>query len=166
MLTSLLDDLPSLAPLYDVEDANESCLPSPSPSIQDPTSDDNVPHTSLAGLHKVYHLSRSVSQAGGRNLLQQIDKGDEFATVRAQYDVHYPFSSRADWQLANWLTCAPLPQSEVNSFLRLDYVCNLFCYCRLHLTLYQVKQNVPSFTSAQDLRNCIEGLPEVPRWSH
>lgn len=96
MLTSLLDDLPSLAPLYDVEDANESCLPFPSPSIQDLSSDDNAPHTLLAGLHKVYHLSHSVSWVGGWNLLQQINEGDEFATVQAQYDVHYPFSSHAD----------------------------------------------------------------------
>jgi hypothetical protein len=29
-----------------------------------------------------------------------------------------------------------------------------------------VRQNQPTFTSAQDLRNCIEELPHVPGWSH
>jgi hypothetical protein len=42
----------------------------------------------------------------------------------------------------------------------------LFITGIIHLTLYQVKQNMPSFTSAPDLRNRIECLPEVPRWSH
>jgi len=29
-----------------------------------------------------------------------------------------------------------------------------------------MEYNKPSFTSAQDLRNRIEGLPEVPRWMY
>jgi len=52
-----------------------------------------------------------------------IDQNDEFAHIRAnEVNVHYPFASRAEWQLAKWLGSAPLSQSEVNKFLHLDYV--------------------------------------------
>jgi hypothetical protein len=122
----ILDDLPSLSPLYDVEDANESSLPSELPSIPGLSSADHLSNPSLAGLRKEYHPSPSESSPGGLNLLQRIDVEDIFVDERERHDIHYPFASRADWQLANWLAASPLPQSEVNSFLRLDQVHHLF----------------------------------------
>jgi hypothetical protein len=125
-----LDELPPLSPLYDAEDASEtdkeasptSALPSTLPSILRPTADREAPHVSLAGLRKVYHPSPPRPFAGGQNLLQRIDADDIYADDRNMSSVHYPFASRAEWQLANWLAGASLSQSEINSFLKLDYV--------------------------------------------
>jgi hypothetical protein len=89
--------------------------------IVPPTTANAPPHVSLAGLWKIYHLNSSSIFSSGKNLLQQMDD-DAFAQIRVKYDVHYPFSCRADWQLAKWLTNSSLPRSEIDTFLRLDYV--------------------------------------------
>jgi len=115
----------------------------------------------------VYHPSSPRPYPGGQNLLQRIDANDIYANHRKESTVHYPFASRAEWQLANWLAGASLSQAEINSFLKLDYVSYLpRCIRETRLTLYQVSQNPPTITSAQDLRNRVEELPHVPRWQH
>jgi hypothetical protein len=81
-----------------------------------------MPHTSLAGLRKEYHPSHSVPVRVGKNLLQLVDDRDVYRAERAAFDVHYPFAGRTEWQLANWLSSAPIPQSAIDSFLKLDYV--------------------------------------------
>ena len=97
------------------------------------------PSSSIAGLQKVTHPSPSLCLPGGRNLLQVIDQDDQFTSARASGDVHYPFASCTEWQLAKWLASTALPQSEIDKFLHLDYVSNLFggvaCF---HSLLYQV----------------------------
>jgi hypothetical protein len=102
------------------------------------------------------------------NLLQQIEQNEhpDSVAARNEYDVHYPFASRADWQLGKWLASSPLPQAQINSFLRSEYVSPPDVLVVFHLNLRQAKQNKPSFSSAQQLRNRIECLPEVPIWSH
>ena len=56
-------------------------------------------------------------------MLQQMDD-DEFTAARHESgNIHYPFASQEERRLAYWLTHASLPQSEINSFLRLDWVC-------------------------------------------
>lgn len=169
------DDLPSLAPLHDAADIDSGSDatysdPSelPSPFIVPPTTADAPPQVSLAGLKKMFHPNHSSVLSAGKNLLQQMDD-DEYAPIRnsKQYDVHYPFVSRADWQLAKWLTNSSLPQSEIDAFLRLEYVSILFTHALIiHLTLVQVKQVKPSFSSAREIQSRIEGLPYVPGWSH
>src|ERR1700677_4638970 len=65
------------------------------------------PVVSLTGLHKEFHPSPSLHLPGGRNLLQQIDGSDWFASMRAsEADVHYPFASWPEWQLGKWLASA------------------------------------------------------------
>lgn len=162
------DDLPSLLPLCDAEDTNDTSQPETLPANLPPAVDDNVPRSSLVGLRKEYHPIRSASYTGGMNLLQQIDQNNELAAARKKHGVHYPFVSRADWQLGQWLATSPLPQAQITSFLRSEYVSTLGVLVQIHrdLNFYQIKQNKPSFSSAQDLRNRIELLPEVPRWSH
>ena len=90
------------------------------PSAHPPLSKAIYP--SLAGLDKVYHPSPSQAKNGGLNLLQKIDQHDPHAKARNNFDVHYPFVDHSEWQLAHWLASAPLPQSAINSFLKLDYV--------------------------------------------
>ena len=115
----------------------------------------------------MYHPLQSISYPGGLNILQQIDQTDTYVSERRTAGVHYPFTSCASWQLANWLSSTSLSQSEINGFLQLDYVSHSFQLClEICLILYQVRQNWPTFTSAQDVRNRIEELPHVPGWSH
>ena len=121
-LITLLDNIPSLIPLQDADNEESGPLPEP-PSNPPPTLDGSMPpNTSLAGLCKEYHPSRSRPVRVGRNLLQLIDERDTYRAERAAFDVHYPFAGRAEWQLADWLSSAPIPQSAINSFLKLDYV--------------------------------------------
>jgi len=122
LITFDLDNIPSLIPLQDADNEELGPLPEP-PSNPLPALDgDMPPNTSLAGLRKEYHPSRSRPVRVGRNLLQLIDERDDYRTERAAFDVHYPFAGHAEWQLANWLSSAPIPQSAINSFLKLDYV--------------------------------------------
>lgn len=92
--------------------------------FEPPTAADVPPAVSLAGLEKHYHPNRSNSLAGGQNWLQQMDQ-DQYAQFRQNFDVHYPFASEDEWKLAHWLTSSGLPQSQINSFLKLDYVSNM-----------------------------------------
>jgi len=114
-------------PVYDAAFYSEDPLtPPPSsdndlPSVVPPTTRDPFSQTSFAGIRKQYHPNRSASRHGGENLLQQMDN-DKYAEVREKFDIHYPFASRSEWQLVQWLTSSSLPQSEINTFLRLDYV--------------------------------------------
>ena len=137
-LIMLLDNIPSLIPLQDADNEELGPLPEP-PSNLPPTLDGSMPpNTLLAGLRKEYHPSRSWLVRVGRNLLQLIDERDDYRTERAAFDVHYPFAGRAEWQLANWLSNAPIPQSAITLFLKLDYVSipihYLSCWGNLFLT--------------------------------
>lgn len=121
------DDLPPLISSDDSDadmttgvDSPHGGHPGLSPIVP-PTTTNAPPHVSLAGLRKIYHPNPSSIFAPGKNLLQQMDD-DALAHIREEYDVHYPFSCRADWQLAKWLTNSSLPRSEIDTFLRLDYV--------------------------------------------
>ena len=125
------DDLvPSIAPLFDAANANtdeEYDLPT-LPSIVLPTATEAPPSVSLAGLRKEYHPNRSAYArgTGGQNLLQQMDN-DEFSGVRHDSgNSYYPFASEDEWRLAHWLTHSSLPQSEVNTFLHLNWVSILY----------------------------------------
>jgi hypothetical protein len=46
---------------------------------------------------------------------------DEYAQVR-QDNVHYPFASQIEWELASWLSASSLSQKAIDQFLRLAYV--------------------------------------------
>lgn len=80
-----------------------------------------------AGLEKRLHPKPSEATQGyGYNLLQNIDQFDDLAQQRNDSDnMYYPFASRAEWQLARWLSTTSLPQSEVNNFLHLDWVSSI-----------------------------------------
>jgi hypothetical protein len=92
------------------------------PVYLQPTAGD-TPTVALTGLHKEFHPKPSLYRPGGKNLLQRIDEDDEFAAYRAsQSDIHYPFASRSEWQLAKWLASASLSRAEIDRYLHLDYV--------------------------------------------
>jgi len=121
------EQIASLVPLFDAANANTDDEDDPPmlPSVILPTAAEAPPTISLAGLRKEYHPNRSAyaTGTGGKNMLQQMDD-DEFTAARHESgNIHYPFASQEEWRLAYWLTHASLPQSEINSFLRLDWVC-------------------------------------------
>ena len=134
---SIPDDSESEAPLQEQDEETSPfdswSPPTPSSIPINPQSSQTVqqpaghvgdaPSVALEGLRKVTHPSPSMTLPGGRNLLQEIDQCDQFTTVRAfESDVHYPFASRTEWQLAKWLGTVPLSQTDVDNFLHLDYV--------------------------------------------
>jgi len=178
------DDLPPLAPL-DMQAEESATLdswspPTPesipfntrsetvSPTYLQPTTG-NAPSVSLMGLLREDHPLPSLFITGGRNLLQRINETDAFASLRdtGEVDIHYPFGLQQEWQLAKWLASAPLSQVDINKFLQLDYVSNYSLFLQNILILVcQIQKQPPSFTSAQDLINWVEVLPEVPHWSY
>ncbi|KAG1773359.1 hypothetical protein EV702DRAFT_1181125 [Suillus placidus] len=75
---------------------------------------------------------------------------DEHADIRNTENLHYPFASKSEFDLACWLSGGALSQKEIDGFLHLEHT----------------KNSPPSFNTAKDLQAWIEGLPEVPRWYH
>ncbi|KAH9033653.1 hypothetical protein EDB84DRAFT_1588305 [Lactarius hengduanensis] len=73
--------------------------------------------------------------------------GDSFAHRRA-INPYYPFQSREEWGLARFLARSSLSQSEIDEFLKLEWV----------------RLQKPTFTSAHALRSLVESLPDPPRW--
>lgn len=125
-----MDDLPPLPPVDGME---ESWLPLPpdgaynaaqAPVTQAPstTNHDIPPDSSLGGLSKQYHPKMLFRSAGGENLLQRIRR-DPYGQYR-QDNIYYPFASRGEWQLAQWLINSSLTQAQTDSFLKLEEVSN------------------------------------------
>lgn len=124
-LNEKISDEP-IVPLFDAAGVNTDNEHNPliPPSIILPTATEVPPSVSLAGLQKQYHSNRSAYAygTGGQNLLQQMDNDTYFAARRDSGNFHYPFASQDEWGLAHWLTSSSLPQSEVDAFLRLNWV--------------------------------------------
>lgn len=89
---------------------------------RDPTTSngDIPPNSDLHGLFKFEHPRLLSKTPGGENLLQRIDH-DKYAPERLN-NIHYPFQSRGDWQLGQWLTNSSLTQAQIDSFLKLAAV--------------------------------------------
>ncbi|KAI6022479.1 hypothetical protein BKA83DRAFT_4054337, partial [Pisolithus microcarpus] len=94
-----------------------------------------------------YHPNQGKCLKGGLNHLQRMDQ-DKFAHIRDSENVYYPFASKSEWELANWLASGALSQKEIDAYLHLQ----------------RTKDFPVSFNTAKDLRTRIESLPEVPRW--
>lgn len=124
-------------PVYDATFYSEDPLtPPPSsdndlPSVVLPTTRDPLSQMSFAGIQKQYHPNRSASRHSGENLLRRMDN-DKYAEVQEKFDIHYLFASRSEWQLAQWLTSSSLHQSEIITFLRLDYVGHYIVFMLKH----------------------------------
>ncbi|KAG1866444.1 hypothetical protein C8R48DRAFT_600483 [Suillus tomentosus] len=101
------------------------------------------------GTIREYHPNIPIAKPGGQNHLQRMDD-DEHATICHSENVHYPFASKSEFDLACWLSNGALSQKEINAFIHLEHTKNI----------------PPSFHTSKDLRARIEALPEVPRWYH
>ena len=52
---------------------------------------------------------------------------DKFAEERTK-NPYYPFASRAEWELASFLSRANLSMKFVDEFLSLELACILYCF--------------------------------------
>ncbi|KAH9066073.1 hypothetical protein EDB83DRAFT_2506343 [Lactarius deliciosus] len=93
-----------------------------------------------------YHPRSSFIYGQKPNTLERT-AGDSFAHQWAT-NPYYPFQSHEEWGLARFLARSSLSQSEIDEFLKLEWV----------------KLQKPTFTSAHALQSLIESLPDPPRW--
>ncbi|KAH9009021.1 hypothetical protein EDB84DRAFT_1280815 [Lactarius hengduanensis] len=93
-----------------------------------------------------YHSRSSFIYGQKANTFERIT-GDRFAHQRVN-NPYYPFQGHEEWGLARFLARSSLSQSEIDEFLKLEWV--------QHLN--------PTFTSAHALRSLIESLPDPPCW--
>lgn len=139
------------------------------PIIHEPTApnsnDQNAP---TDGLRKHYHRNASeFDEDAGANLLQKMQQ-DELHDARVESgNVFFPFHSQKEWQLVDWFGKSSLSQAHIGSFLKLDMVNTLsFVSNATNTNNIQYKESGLTLTSAQDIRNRVEKLPEVPKWQH
>ena len=58
----------------------------------------------------------------GPNMYAQLLEADDHSEGREVVGPWYPFTDRAEWELAKWLNNAHLSMNKVDEFLRLDHV--------------------------------------------
>ncbi|KAI6105053.1 hypothetical protein EDD16DRAFT_1634110 [Pisolithus croceorrhizus] len=98
---------------------------------------------------RFYHPNPPASRTGGMNLLQRMEM-DQHAPIRNSENVYFPFASKSEWELADWLSSSALSQKDIDTYLHLE-----------RNTILPV-----SFKNAKDLCSRIESLPDVPRWRY
>ena len=89
--------------------------------------DDGINITESRFARKDHPAHIAVIIDAGKSLLQEIDQTDPLAMYRAD-NVYYPFADDVDWEIAKWMTDSSLSNSQINSFLKLKYVCGLSCH--------------------------------------
>ncbi|KIK45260.1 hypothetical protein CY34DRAFT_22595 [Suillus luteus UH-Slu-Lm8-n1] len=82
----------------------------------------------------------------GQTFLDLFD-ADEFAEYRNE-NLFYPFTSKEEWEIADFLLHSPLSMAAIDMFLKLPLI------QKLHL----------SFSNARELRSRAEMLPSRPSW--
>ncbi|KIJ63235.1 hypothetical protein HYDPIDRAFT_47651, partial [Hydnomerulius pinastri MD-312] len=84
----------------------------------------------------------------GTTFMEAFD-ADQFADIRNQENLHYPFADRWDWEVGSFLLMSSLSMKAIDKFLSLDLI-----------------KSLPlSFWSARELRGLAELLPQLgPRW--
>jgi hypothetical protein len=70
---------------------------------------------------RVYHPNQPTGRKGGMNLLAQMDN-DQFAPIRNSENLYYPFASKSEWELADWLSSGALSTKDIDTYLRLEHV--------------------------------------------
>ncbi|KAG1842142.1 hypothetical protein F4604DRAFT_1939014 [Suillus subluteus] len=99
----------------------------------------------LSGV-EVYEGAGTCYARDGVTFLDLFD-ADEYAECRKE-NLFYPFASREEWEVADFLLCSPLSMAAINQFLELPMI------HRLKL----------SFRNAKELRNRAEMLPKGSSW--
>ncbi|KAF9050530.1 hypothetical protein BJ165DRAFT_1342609 [Panaeolus papilionaceus] len=96
-------------------------------------------------IEKYPHISPTF-MIEGQTFMDKFDQ-DTHASKR-KINLYYPFSTKAEWELAYFLLQSGLSMSSIDDFLKLDLI----------------KLLGLSFKTAQTLRNLAEVLPGTPSW--
>ncbi|KAG1792589.1 uncharacterized protein HD556DRAFT_1239031 [Suillus plorans] len=83
-----------------------------------------------------------------------------------EHNTYYPFSDRAEWELAKFL-CDNLNQGQITHFLKLLWVCLNYSTWTALMMLFQVVSETRwplSFKNAKQLFTFMDALPVTPRW--
>ena len=48
---------------------------------------------------------------------------DEYAHICDMENIYYPFTSKSEWEVADWLSSGSHIQKEIDAFLHLEHVC-------------------------------------------
>ncbi|KAG1779278.1 hypothetical protein EV702DRAFT_1178461 [Suillus placidus] len=99
-------------------------------------------------LRRFHPSSGYIHKLGQPNTFNRMEQ-DDFEPMH-KHNVYYPFSDRAEWELAKFL-CDNLNQGQITRFLKLLWV------------VTEVKQPL-SFKTAKQLFTFMDALPKVPQW--
>ncbi|KAG1802059.1 uncharacterized protein HD556DRAFT_1493884 [Suillus plorans] len=97
---------------------------------------------------RFHHSSGYIHKLGQPNTFKRMEQ-DDFEPMR-KHNVYYPFSDRAEWELAKFL-CDNLNQGQITRFLKLLWV------------VAEAKRPL-SFKTAKQLFTFMDTLPKVPQW--
>ncbi|KAG1887977.1 uncharacterized protein F5891DRAFT_987934 [Suillus fuscotomentosus] len=97
-------------------------------------------------LEEVYDGVGACSSQDGSTFLDLFD-ADEYAECRVD-NLYYPFTSKEEWEVADYLLHSSLSMAAIDEFLKLSMI------QRLHL----------SFKNTKELRSRAEMLPSGPSW--
>ncbi|KAG1762201.1 hypothetical protein EDD22DRAFT_953354 [Suillus occidentalis] len=95
---------------------------------------------------EVYEGAGTCYAGDGVTFLDLFD-ADEYAECRKE-NLFYPFASKEEWEVADFLLRSPLSMAAINQFLELPMI-------------HQLKL---SFRNAKELRSHAEMLPKGPSW--
>ncbi|KAE9384833.1 hypothetical protein BT96DRAFT_841644, partial [Gymnopus androsaceus JB14] len=84
----------------------------------------------------------------GKTALDLFDE-DRFSDQR-RHNLFYPWASKVEWELAQYLLKSPLSLADIDEFLKLELV---------------AKMNL-SFKTSKELRSRADLLPDVPQWKY
>ncbi len=108
------DELEDNGGLGDVDGTPSS--PSPSNGVPSPSKIYTESHPSAG---KIY--------GKGRTIMEEIDD-KEAGNSERKNNIFYPFVSRMDFEMGAWLSQSNVSMSQIDDFLKLDYVCFLLLY--------------------------------------
>ncbi|KAG1840330.1 hypothetical protein C8R48DRAFT_679623, partial [Suillus tomentosus] len=97
-------------------------------------------------LEEKYEGAGAYYSEDGLTFLDVFD-ADEFAEYRKD-NLFYPFASKEEWEVADYLLCSSLSMAAIDEFLKLRMIQNLQL----------------SFSNARELRSRAEMLPSGPSW--
>ena len=99
-------------------DTDGNHVSSPRPVTLEP------PSTTTNHRKRIYHPNLPTACPGGMNLLKHMEQ-DQYISIRNTENLYYPFASKSEWELADWLSSGALSQKDINAYLRLERVSTL-----------------------------------------
>lgn len=110
-----------------------------------------------------FHKNRPKTYGCGNTFIDDFNK-DQFSQQRT-INLYFPFASKSEWQLAQFLLQSNLSMAATNTFLALDLVMSSHSEPFIPpLIFVKIKVLQLTFKTAKDLRGRAELLPSGPAW--